>query len=530
MFGGFDFGEPYFADELGIIAPAPRPVKPVPLRTLVVPCRTRVCDDISHDNDRNGLGNYDLQAVAVAAKTPTPLVECRKRVCADISGVGPFSALTIYSLQDALFFNGTELSFIVDCPVGYTCDPGTFPIEFRYPPGRFYIPPPDPIPGFPIVISLQGCSSMVSLVLPSGSTQAAISAASQQVINQVAAQQALCDAQQIAKKNPAIITLSDLPTDFCLGTTLALSVTASYTPHTTPTTFTLDSNQLPPGVNVSQNTTTMFLTGTPTTPGTYVFTVTATAPNASGSKTYSISISGIANTSPLPDADINYAYSVALDGSSMPGFLTWSSADLPAWLNLNTATGALFGNPSISDLGTYSFLVTLTNGLVTCQKQFTVSVKDPAGVFWNIVWGAPSIALVGSGAGTAGGAGNTGSSSSSVGAYGGLGPANTATVSIVGTLTITTVTPILGFITGSATASKPSTGNWASVDVTVNGGSVFDRAQPTGPNFGTGSFTIPAGVGQVMVVTLQSNSGSGAGVPPDGDAMGSATSFVVNQV
>ena len=529
MFGGFDFGEPYFADELGIIAPAPRPVRPVPLRTLVVPCRTRVCDDISHDNDRNGLGNYDLQAVAVAATTPTPVVECRKRVCADISGVGPFSALTIYSLQDALFFNGTELSFIVDCPVGYTCDPGTFPIEFKYPPGRFYIPPPDPIPGFPIVIALQGCSSMVSLVLPSGSSPESISAASQQVINEVAAQQAQCDAKQIAKKNPVLITLSDLPTDFCLGTTLALAVTASYTPHTTPTTFTLDSNQLPPGVNVSQNTTTMFLTGTPTTPGTYTFTVTATAPNATGSKTYSISISGIANASPLPDADIHYPYSVALDGSSMPGLLAWSSTDLPAWLNLNSVTGSLFGSPSITDLGSSTFNVSLTNGTVTCQKEFTVSVKDPAGVFWNIVWGAPSIALVGSGAGTASGLGNTGSSNSSVGVYT-FGPANTATVSISGSMTITTGIPINGFIIGTVTNNKASPGNNALINVLVNGGSVYTRAVPSGPNSGTGAFTIPAGIGQIVVITLQSLSGSGAGVPPAGDAMASSATVLINQV
>ena len=102
--------------------------------------------------------------------------------------------LTVYNLQDALFFNGTPLSILVSCPPGYQCNSLSGTLIFTYPPGTFQFPKPPGGAGNPLVFSLRGCSSVVTIVLPAGSSVAAQNAAAQQVISQVAAQQAQCDA------------------------------------------------------------------------------------------------------------------------------------------------------------------------------------------------------------------------------------------------------------------------------------------------------------------------------------------------
>jgi hypothetical protein len=152
---------------------------------------------------------------------------------------------------------------------------------------------------------------------------------------------------------------------------------------------------LPGWMSVSANANTTFISGTPTTLGAVNFTVSGVAaapgkgdPGAYGKKDYTINVVGIATASPLPDADIhapgNVAYSVSLDASSIPGALSWSQTGMPGWLNFNNVTGALYGNPTV--VGTSSFTMTVTNGTVTCSKNFTLTVKDTAGPFWNIVW------------------------------------------------------------------------------------------------------------------------------------------------
>ena len=47
-----------------------------------------------------------------------------------------------------------------------------------------------------------------------------------------------------------------------------------------------------------------------------------------------------------------------LEGGEKP--LSWSSSDLPKWLSLNESTGVLSGAPSLSDLGTMTFHVSVT--------------------------------------------------------------------------------------------------------------------------------------------------------------------------
>lgn len=114
--------------------------------------------------------------------------------------------LVQYSLQDAIAFNSGTLSFVVDCPVGFSCPPGSFPITINFPPGTFTVILPPTTGGNdnnqPIVLSLQGCQSLITITLPAGSSQAAINAAAQSIIMQVAAQQAQCNVTPIPPGTP----------------------------------------------------------------------------------------------------------------------------------------------------------------------------------------------------------------------------------------------------------------------------------------------------------------------------------------
>jgi hypothetical protein len=282
-------------------------------------------------------------------------------------------------------------------------------------------------------------------------------------------------------------------------------------------------------MSVSANADTTFISGTPTTLGAVNFTVSGVAqapgkgdPGAYGKKSYTINVVGIATASPLPDGDIHKPYSVALDASSIPGALSWSQTGMPTWLNFNNVTGALYGQPTVVEND--SFTMTVTNGTVTCSKNFTLSVKDPAGVFWNIVWGAPSIALAFGGLGSAQGVGNGGSANSSVPAY--VSNANTAVIGISGNMTISPTSPILGFVSAGVGGSVGGGTNLATITVDINGTVVFQR-QNFGTNVGTGSFTVPAGVGKIVHVHIGCYSASGYG---DATAKNCSGTFFINQV
>lgn len=359
------------------IGVGPRPA----MVTVIVPdCRQRTCDLVSD------LGSYTLDS----ATTPRVVEseDCRARECVLTPDI------EIYTLEDRLAFNGTPLSFVVQCPTGYYCAPGTFPKTFTYPPGTFTIPLPPINTGFPIIVQLQGCSSNVSIVLPATATQAQVDAAGQQVINQVAAQQAQCDAIKSAGPLlPISIQLSDIFTYACSGVPMALAIHGSSTPSRLPITF-IVSNQ-PSFLTASQSPSTLFMAGTPSTIGVYNFGVTATAPGTppgSGSKSYTLNVIGIATASPLPNGNVGSPYSQVLDGSSIPGSLTWSVSVgvLPDGLSLDASTGEIAGTPTTDVIDTFTVLA--TNGEIGCEKEFDleiVDVSDCSSLFSTLVWDPP---------------------------------------------------------------------------------------------------------------------------------------------
>ena len=132
-----------------------------------------------------------------------------------------------------------------------------------------------------------------------------------------------------------------------------------------------------PGMNsFSQNQRQQFISGTPTTPGNYTFTVRATnEAGIVGQRAYTLSVVGF-TTDALPGATAGEPYEAFILTTGMAGNLTWGIAygSLPDGLILNSTTGAIFG---IADtIGDYSFSIFVQNGVQQCFKEFEISVTN----------------------------------------------------------------------------------------------------------------------------------------------------------
>lgn len=136
---------------------------------------------------------------------------------------------------------------------------------------------------------------------------------------------------------------------------------------------------LPPGITL--NATTGVLSGTPTAPGTYNFTVTATDFNgASVSRAFSLVVACPAVTlSPttLPGGQVGAAYTQTLTatGGGTPSF-AMSTGTVPPGLTLNTATGALTGTPTQAGTFTFTIRATATGGC-TGTREYTLTIACP---------------------------------------------------------------------------------------------------------------------------------------------------------
>lgn len=382
MFGSEYFAEDYFAGELFYqISPPPTPT-PTTYQTLVVPCLTRNCSLVGDQGSDFLL--YNLEAPPVVS--PAPVVECRIRACLD----QPPPDLETYSLQDALFFNGTPLTVVPDCPPGYYCPPGSLP-PVTYPPGTFVFPDMPPPPGQPIILQMQGCSSLVIITLPPFSSQAAIDAAAQQVILLVAQQQAICDAINPPGgggphifPNPSPIAIGSLPQRMCADTYFSAALVG--TSETYPITYQVISGALPTGLSfVASSPTTVFIGGIPTVTGSFTFIIQATSPGVYSNKQFTMVVVGITNSSPLPTATLDTPYSEVLVSSGYTGTVIWSIADgdLPDGLSLNNVTGEIFGTPTVED--SFNFTIQASDGTSTCFKEFELTVAE-AGGFPDLIY------------------------------------------------------------------------------------------------------------------------------------------------
>ncbi|MEP7337100.1 MAG: putative Ig domain-containing protein [Acidobacteriota bacterium] len=136
--------------------------------------------------------------------------------------------------------------------------------------------------------------------------------------------------------------------------------------------YSVTSGALPAGLSL--NATTGALTGTPTTSGTFGFTVAASAGGCSGMQSYSVTIGCPAITlASLGSATVGsgYAGSVA---ASPAGDYTYSvvTGSLPSGLSLNTSSGAITGLPSTSGTQNFSLKAQDANGCSGTQSYSLV--------------------------------------------------------------------------------------------------------------------------------------------------------------
>ncbi|MBK7928016.1 MAG: putative Ig domain-containing protein [Bryobacterales bacterium] len=183
----------------------------------------------------------------------------------------------------------------------------------------------------------------------------------------------------------AQVTLSSSPTPLPAGTVgvayPAASITASG--GTAPYSYLVTSsspNILPPGLSLA---TSGALSGTPSSAGTFTFTVTATDSTAgtalTGSQSFSITINPAPSitTSTLPawSAGATTPYSQTLAATGGTGALTYSltGGSLPTGLSLSSG-GAITGTPSAA--GTANFTVTVTDSLgATGSKLLSITIN-----------------------------------------------------------------------------------------------------------------------------------------------------------
>ena len=152
-----------------------------------------------------------------------------------------------------------------------------------------------------------------------------------------------------------------------------------------PYTWSITSGSLPPGLNppVSPD---WAITGTPTTVGTYPFTVQVAdsqTPPATVSAPFSIIVNATVTqltllTTSLPNGTQNTGYSAMLAATGGVTPYTWSitSGNLPRGLSLNTITGAIIGTPSGG--GTAVFDVQVTDSELPAQAvvgQLSITIN-----------------------------------------------------------------------------------------------------------------------------------------------------------
>ena len=170
---------------------------------------------------------------------------------------------------------------------------------------------------------------------------------------------------------------------------------------TSPFSWSISAGALPPGLTL--NPTTGLLSGTPTTAGSFNFTVRVT--DASGfSATRPVTLEIISAPSltftPPPPGKVSELYSVQLTVTGGTGPFTWSIAAgaLPPGLTLNPTTGLLSGTPTTA--GSFGFTVRVTDTLNQSDTRPVTLVINPLGGLTITVPDAVDLGTVSANAGS----------------------------------------------------------------------------------------------------------------------------------
>jgi hypothetical protein len=186
----------------------------------------------------------------------------------------------------------------------------------------------------------------------------------------------------VAQNSPyvQITTSSPLPEGY-VGVPYSLIFQATTNPPNQLLTWSVAAGNIPPGMSLNPDGQ---FSGTPTTAGSYSFTIEAAFATSSPTEAipatlpFTMTVAtpslSITSASPLPNATLGQPYSVTLTANANPNNVVWSGgAGLPPGLSLN-ANGLISG--SATTAGTYSFAVTasISNSGISASQNFTVSV------------------------------------------------------------------------------------------------------------------------------------------------------------
>ncbi|WP_426702276.1 putative Ig domain-containing protein [Rhodanobacter sp. Col0626] len=149
-------------------------------------------------------------------------------------------------------------------------------------------------------------------------------------------------------------------------------------------TYSISAGALPAGMTLGGGA----ISGTPTSAGTFNFTVSAQDANGfTGSQAYTINVGAATltlNPATLPAATAETAYGQTLAGSggTAPYSYSITAGALPAGISLNASTGALSGTPSASGSFTFTAQVhdssTGIGAPFTAARSYTLVVNAPA--------------------------------------------------------------------------------------------------------------------------------------------------------
>lgn len=156
------------------------------------------------------------------------------------------------------------------------------------------------------------------------------------------------------------------------------SLTYTFIATNTPTSYTLASGSLPPGMSLN-NPSFGVLGFLPNTAGIYSFTITAT--NAGGTSAPAMFTVTITAPPPVvsagsPTGTTGSAFSYTISATNSPTSYAVATGTLPAGLTLNTTTGVISGTPTVA--GASSVTVTATNpGGTSAAATISFTITGP---------------------------------------------------------------------------------------------------------------------------------------------------------